>query len=294
MRDAAGRLRDRAGGRRGGLPGGRPDPAPLADVAATARTISGTNLSGRVPQRDGPTDEIAALAGTLNAMLDRVQSGVQSQRRFVDDAGHELRTPITIVRGHLDVVDATDPADVRETVELVDDELDRMNRLVSDMLSLTRAEQPSLLQLETVDVATFTRDLFGKLARLARRDWRLESVARVHVRMDRQRITQAVVALADNATRYTDDGGRIALGSETADDRLRIWVADDGPGVDPAEHRRVFRRFARGDARPRSEGAGLGLSIVEAIARTHGGRVLLESTPGHGATFTIELPMDRP
>jgi two-component system, OmpR family, sensor kinase len=267
---------------------------PLADVAATARTITGTNLSRRVPQRDGPTDEIAELAGTLNAMLDRVQSGVQAQRRFVDDAGHELRTPITIVRGHLDVVDANDPADVRDTVELVDDELDRMNRLVSDMLSLTRAEQPSLLQLETVDVTTFTRDLFGKLTRLADRDWQLESVAPGHVRMDRQRITQAVVALADNATRYTGPGGWIALGSETDGDRLRLWIADDGPGVDPAERSRVFRRFARGEVGPRSEGAGLGLSIVEAIATTHGGRVLLESSHGHGATFTLQLPVDGP
>ena len=267
---------------------------PLADVAATARTITGTNLSRRVPQRDGPTDEIAELAGTLNAMLDRVQRGVQSQRRFVDDAGHELRTPITIVRGHLDVVDPNDPSDVRETVELVDDELDRMNRLVSDMLSLTRAEQPSLLQPEDVDVAVFTRDLFGKLTRLADRDWRLEAVATASVRIDRQRITQAVVALADNATRVTGPDGRIALGSEVGSGRLRIWVADDGPGVAPSERSRVFRRFARGEDGPRSEGAGLGLSIVEAIATTHGGRVLLESTPGHGATFTLDLPVDGP
>ena len=198
------------------------------------------------------------------------------------------------MRGHLDVVDATDPADVRETVELVDDELDRMNRLVSDMLSLTRAEQPSLLQLETVDVATFTRDLFGKLARLADRDWRAGVGAPGQVRMDRQRITQAVVALADNATRYTGHGGRIALGSRDRGDRLRLWVADDGPGVDPAERRGCSGGSPAATAGPRSEGAGLGLSIVEAIATTHGGRVLLESSRGHGATFTLLLPVDGP
>lgn len=263
---------------------------PLRDVAATARTITGSDLSSRVPQRDRARDEIAELATTLNAMLDRVQSGVVSQRRFVDDAGHELRTPITIVRGHLGVLDATDPADVRETVALVDDELERMNRLVSEMLALTRAEQPSLLRLETVDTAALTRELFDKLTGLADRDWRLESVAAVRVRMDPQRITQAVVALADNATRFTGAGDRIALGSEVAGDRLRIWVADSGPGVAPEDRRRVFRRFARGEDAPRSDGAGLGLSIVDAIATTHGGRVLLESTPGHGATFTLDLP----
>ncbi|MFP5068495.1 sensor histidine kinase [Pseudonocardia nantongensis] len=263
---------------------------PLRDVAATARTITGNDLSRRVPQHARPRDEIAELAGTLNAMLDRVQSGVQAQHRFVDDAGHELRTPITIVRGHLGVLDATDPDDVREAVALVDDELQRMNRLVSEMLSLTRAEQPSLLRPEEVDVAALTRELFGKLTALADRDWQLESVAPVRVLLDPQRITQAVVALADNATRFTGPGGRIALGSEADDDRVRIRVADSGPGVDPADQNRVFRRFARGDNAPRSDGAGLGLSIVEAIATTHGGRVLLESAVGHGATFTLDLP----
>ena len=263
---------------------------PLRDVAATARTITGTDLSRRVPQHARARDEIAELAGTLNAMLDRVQSGVQAQRRFVDDAGHELRTPITIVRGHLEVVDPGDPDDVTETVALVDDELARMNRLVSEMLALTRAEQPSLLRPEVVDVACLTRELFDKLTGLADRDWELESVAAVRVRMDPHRITQAVVALADNATRFTGPGDRIAVGSAVVGDRLRIRVADSGPGVAPEDRHRVFRRFARGENAPRSDGAGLGLSIVEAIATTHGGRVLLESTPGHGATFTLDLP----
>ncbi|ANY09847.1 histidine kinase [Pseudonocardia sp. HH130630-07] len=263
---------------------------PLRDVATIARTITGTDMSRRVPHRAPARDEIAELAGTLNAMLDRVQSGVQAQRRFVDDAGHELRTPITIVRGHLGVVDPADPEDVTDTVALVDDELERMNRLVSEMLALTRAEQPSLLRPETVDVAGLTRDLFDKLTGLGDRDWQLQAVADVRVRMDPHRITQAVVALADNATRFTGTGDRIALGSAAVAGRLRIWVSDDGPGVAPEDRHRVFRRFARGANAPRSDGAGLGLSIVEAIATTHGGRVLLDSTPGRGATFTLELP----
>lgn len=263
---------------------------PLRDVAATARTITGTDLSRRVPQHARARDEIAELAGTLNAMLDRVQSGVQAQRRFVDDAGHELRTPITIVRGHLAVLDPADPDDVTDTVELVDDELERMNRIVSEMLALTRAEQPSLLRPERVDVAELVRDLFDKLTGLGDRDWRLESVAEVSARLDPHRVTQAVVALADNATRVTGTGDRIALGADAVGDRLRIWVADSGPGIAAEDRHRVFRRFARGEHAPRSDGAGLGLSIVEAIATTHGGRVLLHSTPGHGATFTLDLP----
>ena len=116
---------------------------PLRDVAATARTITDTDLSGRIP---GSTDadELGDLVRTVNAMLDRVETGVAAQRQFVDDAGHELRTPITIVRGHLEVLDPADPQDVRSTVALVDDELDRMNRMVSDLLLLARSEQPDV------------------------------------------------------------------------------------------------------------------------------------------------------
>lgn len=265
---------------------------PVRDVATTARAITGTDLSHRVPQQAGARDEIGELAGTFNAMLDRVQTGTEARRRLVEDTGHELRTPITIVRGHLAVLDPNDPEDVTGTVALVDDELRRMERLVSEMLALTRTGQPPLLRPEDVDVAELTRDLFGKLTGLADRDWVLQSVARVRARIDPDRITQAVVALADNAARFTGPGDRIALGSEVVRGRLRIWVSDTGPGVAPEDRTRVFRRFARGADAPRSDGAGLGLSVVEAIVTTHGGRVLLESTSGRGATFTLDLPRD--
>jgi two-component system, OmpR family, sensor kinase len=262
---------------------------PLRDVTATARSITDTDLSGRIPVRDGPDDEIGELTRTVNAMLDRVESGVDAQRRFVDDAGHELRTPITIVRGHLDVLDPTDPADVRDTVRLVDDELDRMNGMVTDLLVLAKAEQPEFVSPREVEVAALTAELFEKVRGLGDRDWVLETAADVTARLDPHRVTQAVVALADNATRFTGPGDRIALGSQVSGGELRIWVADSGPGVAPEDHERVFQRFARG-AGPRSEGAGLGLSIVSAIAAAHGGRVLLDSVPGRGATFTVVVP----
>jgi signal transduction histidine kinase len=263
---------------------------PLRDVAATARTITDTDLSGRIPDA-GERDELGDLARTVNAMLDRVESGVAAQRRFVDDAGHELRTPITIVRGHLEVLDPTDPDDVRATVALVDDELGRMNRMVSDLLLLARSEQPSFLHVEPVDVAELTADVVEKVERLGDRDWVLETAARVDARLDPQRVTQAVVALADNACRHTRPGDRIGLGSQLTGGRLRFWVSDAGAGVAAEERARIFERFARGStAVPRSEGAGLGLSIVRAIAVAHGGTVLLDSVPGRGATFTLEIP----
>jgi two-component system, OmpR family, sensor kinase len=263
---------------------------PLRDVAETARTITDTDLSRRIPDA-GESDELGDVVRTVNAMLDRVESGVVAQRRFVDDAGHELRTPITIVRGHLEVLDPADPQDVRATAALVDDELGRMNRMVSDLLLLARSEQPSFLHVERVDVAALTSDVVEKVEQLGDRDWVLETAARVDARLDPQRITQAVVALADNACRHTRPGDRIGLGSQLAGGRLRFWVSDTGAGVDATDRHRIFERFARGaSATRRSEGAGLGLSIVQAIAVAHGGQVLLDSVPGRGATFTVEIP----
>jgi two-component system, OmpR family, sensor kinase len=182
---------------------------------------------------------------------------------------------------------------VRATVALADDELGRMNRMVSDLLLLARSEQPSFLHVERVDVAALTAEIVGKVGRLGDREWVLETAARVDAQLDPQRITQAVVALADNACRHTRPCDRIGLGSQLTGGWLRFWVSDTGPGVDAADRDRIFERFARGStAARRSDGAGLGLSIVRAIAHAHGGQVLLDSAPGRGATFTLELPAD--
>jgi signal transduction histidine kinase len=264
---------------------------PVRDVAGTAQGITETDLSGRIPVDDAAHDELADLARSVNAMLDRVEGGVAAQRRFLDDAGHELRTPITIVRGHLEVLDPGDPADVRATVALVDDELGRMNRIVTDLLLLARAEQPQFLRPQPVDVEALTADVLDKVRRLGSRRWVLESVARVDAVLDPQRVTQALVALADNAVHYTQDGDRVGLGSRLDGGELRFWVADTGPGIPEEERGRVLERFARGSSGARrSDGAGLGLSIVQAIARAHGGRVTLESIVGRGTTVGVVLP----
>jgi two-component system, OmpR family, sensor kinase len=124
------------------------------------------------------------------------------------------------------------------------------------------------------------------------REWVLAGTAQVDALLDPQRVTQAVAALADNAVRYTAPGDRITVGSVLSGGELRLWVADTGPGVGAEERTRVFERFARGSAGGRrSDGAGLGLSIVQAIAAAHGGAVLLDSVPGRGATFTLVLPL---
>ncbi|MBA2529003.1 MAG: HAMP domain-containing histidine kinase [Euzebyales bacterium] len=264
--------------------------APVRLVTDTARAISDTDLKRRIPV-DGD-DEISRLAATFNAMLDRLENAFSTQRDFVDDAGHELRTPITIIRGHLELL-GDDPQERRETVAIVTDELDRMNRMVDDLLVLAKAERPDFLNLETVDLGALTDDLLVKAGALGRRSWRLDSRAERRIVADRQRLTQAIVQLAQNATQHTQQGDTVAIGSAAANGEARLWVRDNGSGVSAEDRDRIFERFSRAAAsRRRSEGAGLGLSIVRAIASAHRGRVELDSRPGEGATFTVVVPID--
>jgi signal transduction histidine kinase len=149
------------------------------------------------------------------------------------------------------------------------------------------------LQLETVDVRTFTEELFAKIKGLGDRNWRLEAVARGKIVGDRQRLTQAVMNLAQNATQHTNNTDTIALGSMIHRGKISFWVRDTGVGVAPADQQRIFQRFARAaNSRRRSEGAGLGLSIVQVIAEAHGGQITLESELGAGSVFTITLPLE--
>ncbi|MBL7495486.1 HAMP domain-containing protein [Frankia sp. CNm7] len=308
--------------------------APVRMVRRAAQSITETDLSRRIPigrrarsrgGRGAARDEISELARTFNGMLDRLEEAFATQRAFVDDAGHELRTPITIIRGHLELL-GDDPDERAETTALVLDELDRMSRMVDDLLTLAKAERPDFLRREPVEVAAFTADLFVKARALAPRDWRLDGVGQGRVLADRQRLTQAMAQLAQNATQHTRAGDPITIGSAVTGRAARFWVTDSGPGVAPADRARIFERFARG-ALPRpagtasarrslprhsrigspgsgddpgraepagtagNAGAGLGLAIVRAIAAAHGGTVQVTGEPGEGATFTLELAL---
>jgi two-component system, OmpR family, sensor kinase len=263
--------------------------APLRLLADTARSISESDLTRRIEVTG--RDEIAELARTFNAMLDRLEAAFASQRAFVSDASHELRTPITIVRGHLELM-TEDPEERRETVALVTDELDRMSRFVDDLLLLAKAERDDFLRVAEVELGALTDELLEKAQALGPRDWRLESRGEALIVADRQRLTQAIMGLAQNAVQHTDDGEPIWLGTDANHREVRLWVRDEGPGVAPEDQERIFDRFARAsDSRRRSEGAGLGLAIVRAIAEAHGGRVNLSSRPGAGASFTLVIPV---
>lgn len=262
--------------------------APLRELSDTARAIGESDLTRRIDVRGH--DEIAELGHTFNAMLDRLESGFASQRAFLTDAGHELRTPITIVRGHLELL-GDSPQERRETVDLVTDELDRMTRFVDDLLTLAKAERGDFLHLEDVDLDVLTEELMAKATGLAPRDWRLRHTGVGRLTADRQRLTQAVMNLAANAAQHTSEGSVIELGSALANGHARVWVRDEGPGIEHGEVERIFERFARGgDGRRHSDGAGLGLAIVKAIAVAHGGRVDLDTAPGTGSKFTIVIP----
>lgn len=265
--------------------------APIRSVTETARSITETDLNQRLSVRGN--DEMAELTLTFNQMLDRLQAAFISQQDFIRDVSHELRTPITIIRGHLDLM-GDSPIEREETVALVKDELQRMNRFVNDLLLLMKTERPNFLRLETVDIANFTEEVFLKTKGLAHRDWQLEAKAEGNMVLDRQRITQVILNLAQNATQYTPPGDVIAIGSKIVGHNLHFWVKDSGEGINIEDQERIFHRFARGkNGERRSEGSGLGLSIVQALIKAHDGHVELCSRLGQGSTFTIIIPISR-
>ena len=262
--------------------------SPLRTLRETADDISETDLSRRLPVTGN--DDITALTLTFNGMLDRLEAAFVGQREFLDDAGHELRTPLTVLRGHLELLDTSDPEELDETRTLLLDEVDRMSRLVGDLILLAKSDRPDFLQPREVDLDGLVRDLVTKARGLGDREWTVDATAHVTVHADEQRLTQAVLQLADNAVKHTHDGDRVAIGSSYDGRAARLWVRDTGPGVPPEDRARIFERFGRSAVPPGDEGFGLGLSIVGAIARAHGGSVSVEDAEPAGARFVITLP----
>ncbi len=263
---------------------------PLRALARTTRTITDTDLSDRV--HASGSDEIAELGRTFNGMLDRLQSAFADQKEFLADVGHELRTPITVIRGHLETL-GDDPAERAEATAVINDELERMSRLVDDLLLLARADRPDFLRPEPLDLDLLTHELFAKARTLGVRRWLIDRADVALIQADPHRLTSAVMNLAQNAVRHTRGHDAIAVGSAVDGPLVRIWIRDEGQGIDPDEQERIFERFAGSRSGQSSgHGAGLGLAIVKAIAEAHGGWVELESALGHGSTFTLVIPAE--
>ncbi|EAW34469.1 cell wall metabolism sensor histidine kinase WalK [Lyngbya sp. PCC 8106] len=262
--------------------------APLRSLSTTALAISESDLSQRIPIKG--TGEMAEVAMTFNKMMDRLEAAFTSQQALINDASHELRTPITIIDCHLEQL-TTDSQEQKKIVKLLKDELNRMNRLVNDLLLLAKAERPDFLNCEIVEIGSLTEELYTKATTLAKRNWCLEVKGTGRIIADPQRLTQAFLNLAHNATKYTSEDDVITVGATISKGKFSLWVRDTGEGIDTAHQKKIFERFERDVNGRRSEGLGLGLAIVKAIASAHQGWVELESQVGIGATFTIVIPV---
>jgi signal transduction histidine kinase len=264
--------------------------APLHALAATTRLIGEANLDERLPVNG--KGELAEISRSFNGMMDRLQFLITSQKELIQNTGHELRTPITIIRGNIELLYEDDEEAREETVRLVLDEVDRMSRIIDDLALLARSDRPDFLKVKPMRVAQFTQDVFRKASSLAPRLWGLSEVADVTIEADEQRLSQCLINLAVNASQHTAPSDRIDIGSSVEGGvGVRFWVEDSGKGMDAGLQKRVFERFARGPQRgDRTQGSGLGLSIVKAIVNAHHGIVKLESSPGLGSRFTLVIP----
>jgi signal transduction histidine kinase len=264
---------------------------PIRQVAETAKAITSSDLNRRVEV--DTVGDAADMASSFNAMLDRLQAVLDSQREFMRVAGHELRDPVTIGLGHLELLrSGTDDPAAKATLELVLDELTRMGRIVTDLQVLAADQQQDFLRPESVDLTTLTHELIAKASQMApERVWKLDASADGEVQADRHRITEAVMNLVHNSVNATAPRDTIAIGTARSGYEWTLWVRDTGVGTEPDPE--LFEPGNRGtDARHRYRGSGLGLATVRLVAEAHAGTVNLRSTPGEGTTVTLTLPTE--
>ena len=265
--------------------------SPIQTIRDAADSITLTELGARIPAQGN--DDISDLTRTVNSMLDRLEGSVDVQRQLLDDVRHELKTPITIVRGHLEMMNPRDVSDVETTREIGISELDRMTRLVDDIDLLASVDSGEQFAIADVDVGALTARVGELVAVIPGHTWSVETAGIGSVPGDPDRLRQAWLQLADNAAKYTPAGSPIEVGSSLDAVAAKLWVRDHGAGIPAASRHRIFRRFDRAQGARSVGGSGLGLAIVDAIAKAHGGACTVTDTPGGGATFTIVVPMTR-
>ncbi len=272
---------------------------PVGEMTQAARRISGESLAGRL-QETGSGDELDWLAKTLNDMLARLDDSFRQTRQFSADAAHELQTPLTILKGEIEVAlrSPRTPEEYRGVLHSSLEEIDRISSLVEGLLLLARADRGVLrLDLKPVNLPELLEEVGEQMRRLAESqavslDYGLTEPA--VIQGDRQHFKRLLVNLIDNAIKYTPAGGRVTLSLRCDGTRAQVGVSDTGIGFTIDEQEQIFNRFYRA-AEARSQqggGAGLGLSIAQSIAAAHGGRIEVESAPGQGSTFTVSLPAD--
>lgn len=275
--------------------------APLQLMIKTCSRIARGDLSQRVnlPRH---RDEIGKLATSFDEMVAQLEQTFAAQRQFIADASHELRTPLTAIAGSLDVIllgPEGDPATTHRMLNGMRRELQRLTRLVNDLLTLTRLDAHPSLQIQPVDLAALAREVAEQIKPVADgRNIEVESSGDTHVQGDSDKLKQVLLNLVDNAVRFTDPKrGEIRISVNESFGNVRLTVSDNGTGIAPEAQPHLFERFYRVDrARTRSSGgSGLGLAIVQAIVLAHGGTVEpVKSVPGQGSAFTVSIPHNVP
>ncbi|MEW6665731.1 MAG: heavy metal sensor histidine kinase [Thermodesulfobacteriota bacterium] len=271
---------------------------PVDRMAVTARRISMENLTERLSD-PGAGDEVSHLAQTLNEMLGRLQDSFRQVRQFSADASHELQTPLTILKGEIEVAlnAPRTPEEYRRILKSALEEVDRLARLVEGLLLLARADAGVLrMDRKAVDLARLAEEAFGQgriLAEARGVRLSLDPVEPVPIEGDGERLGRVLLNLLDNAIKYTPAGGRVTLSVGRDKGFAFLKVEDTGIGLSPEEQEKIFERFYRSaEARSGGEGgAGLGLCIARSIVEAHGGSIAVKSTPGSGSSFTVFLPL---
>ncbi|MGN6501421.1 MAG: ATP-binding protein [Pseudolysinimonas sp.] len=259
--------------------------APIRRIRLAAEDITATDRGARIPVVG--RDDVSALTSTINDMLDRLDAALTSQRRLLDDVRHELKTPITIVRGHLELLDVHDQREVSLTRSIAIDELDRMSGMI-DEIELLAENRLLVASREPVHAGELSHEVFAKSRGISGHDWRSAISATSMVSIDRHKIVQAWLQLVDNAVKYSPPGSLIIIGSGDFEGSVEFWVQDTGPGSPPGAERTIFDRHARGETGG-APGSGLGLSIVRSIVTAHAGRVAVVSGTG-GTRIGFVLP----
>lgn len=270
---------------------------PLHNMATSASRVTHQSLGERI-EYNGPPDELGQLADALDSMLDRLETSFGEQRRFVADASHELRTPVAIIRGNLDMLRQpwADDEQREESLRIIDDEVARMQRLLDDMLALARTDGMKRRPFQPLELSTLLAEVVIKARALGDRSITLECPSDLWVMGEPDMLEQAVLNIVRNAVEHTTEGGVIAISCSGSRTVARIEVADDGPGIRAEDISRVFDRFYRagGPRSSESGGSGLGLSIALRLIDQHGGTIAAVPHEGPGAVFAIELPLTQP
>ena len=262
-------------------------------ITTTAEEIESGQLDRRLGDQ-GTDDEVGQLATTFDRMLDRVEGAMTSQRRLLSDVSHQLRTPLTVARGHLEVLQRTavdDPAAVSETLAFVVDELDHMSALTDRLLLLGRAMEPDFLAPVPLDLRALLADVHAAAGVLAERRFVLGPVADVTIVADEAKLRGALLNLLDNAVKATGPGDMIRLSGafDLRSGELLLTIDDGGPGIDASQRQTALARFSRPGADD-DRGSGLGLAIAKAVAEAHGGSLEIDDSDLGGCRVTIRLP----